>query len=295
MSAYHLPVLLQEVVECLNVLPGKKYIDATMGGGGHGLEILKRGGVILGIDQDPDAIRSLEFKIQNSEFGKNITLVQGNFRDIKKIAEESGFENVFGVLFDLGMSSYQIEKSGRGFSFNRPEPLDMRMNSSVRGISAGDIVNTWTQEELYEIFSKIGEETNARAISDGIVRARRAKKIATSLELAKLIEGMVQRRGKIHPATRIFMALRIVVNDELGALKTALRASCELLDVRGRVAVISFHSGEDRVVKSMFRDFENKGLGRVITHKLILAAEEERERNARARSAKMRVFERTKL
>lgn len=292
MSSVHKPVLLQEVIDALRVRPGVQYIDATFGGGGHSLEIIKHGGLVLGIDQDPEAIVRFE---QNEKFAdakdqNKIRVVKGNFKDIKKIAQENGFENVTGILFDLGLSSDQLDVSGRGFSLRYDEPLDMRMdmNSSM---TAEEIINTWSENELYELFIKMGEERNARSIAQKIIKARKEKPITTTKELVAAIEEVIKTRGKIHPATQVFMALRIAVNNELEVLKNGLHQAFDLLEPRGRVAVISFHSLEDRIVKITFKNMEEQGLGTVITKKPVVAAEEEITENKRARSAKLRVFE----
>lgn len=293
MNVFHVPVLLTEVIENLNIQSGKKYIDATIGGGGHGFEILEKGGILLGVDQDQDAIRNLERSVKLKAQSLKLILVLGNFRDIKKIAKENGFEKVAGILFDLGVSSYQIEGSGRGFSFLRDEPLDMRMGSARdEGVTAADIVNTLSAQELQDIFEKYGEEHNAKKIADAIVEKRHNEKMETSRELATVIEQVIPRRGYVHPATRVFQALRIVVNDEIGSLKKGLAEGFDLLEPGGRMAVISFHSLEDRVVKQAFREAEAKGDAHVVTKKPMVATLEEIIRNPRARSAKLRVVER---
>lgn len=291
----HKPVLLKEVIEYLNPEKGKKYIDATLGGGGYSFEILKKGGKVLGIDQDEDAIGFVR-KRWDEESKKynlnkeNLVLVKGNFKDIQKIAHLNNFEKVSGIVFDLGLSSYQIEESGRGFSFLRDEPLDMRMDKSLK-TTAADIVNTWNEEELYELFSKMGEESFSRAISNNIIRARRVAPLKSSLELAKIVVESIPEKRKIHPATKVFQALRIVVNDELGSLKTGLKDGFELLDGSGRMIVVSFHSLEDRIVKNTFKEIKQANKGKIITKKPITASDIEIKENVRARSAKMRVIE----
>lgn len=278
---FHIPVLLNEVIENLTISPGQKYIDATFGGGGHSFEIAKKGGSVLGIDQDKDAI-------SNVKSFEKLTPVLGNFGDIGEIAKENGFEKVKGILFDLGMSSFQIEGSGRGFSFMKDEPLDMRMGET--SLTAKEIINKWNKKELYDLFSKLGEEKFSIAISDNIVRARGIKPIETTGELVKVIEE-VKPRDVIHPATRVFQALRMAVNSEIDNLKRGLDQSIELLDRGGRILVISFHSGEDRIVKLKFLEFENKGFGRVLNKKPIIASFDEVKKNPRSRSAKLRIFE----
>jgi len=288
---FHTPALLKESVNGLNVRPDGKYIDATIGGTGHAVEIINRGGKVLGIDQDQDSIeyvkKNQESRIKNQE----LTLVRGNFSNIAKIARAEGFGDADGVLFDLGVSSYQIDRSGRGFSFLRDEPLDMRMSKDTR-LTAQEIVNKANRDELYNIFSKFGEEKNARAISDGIVSARQIKPIETSRELAEIVARTVRTREKIHPATRVFQALRIVVNSEIDNLKMGVEGAFEILAPNARLAVISFHSLEDRAVKLFFARLVQDRRARLVNKKPIIASEEEMRINRRARSAKLRIIER---
>lgn len=280
LEVFHKPVLLKEVVEFLRVREGEKYIDATVGGGGHTLAILKRGGKVLGIDCDPKAIEYVKERLK-FEIGSNIVLVQDNFAHLKKIAKREGFERVGGVLFDLGVSLYQLKTPERGFSFESDFPLDMRMDPSLE-ITAEDLVNSLGKEELYEIFSKFGEERHAFRVAETIVRARALKPIKTCRQLSELI---LKAGGK---RDRCFQALRIVVNGELENLKTALCQSVDLLKPKGRLVVISFHSLEDRIVKNFFQKTEKI---KVLTKRPIRPTEEEIKRNPRSRSAKMRVGE----
>ena len=279
---FHTPVLLQETIDALGVKPRKKYIDATLGGGGHTFEILKSGGEVLGIDADSDAIEHVREKSQRSKVkGQKLLLVQGNFRDVGEIAKAKGFGKVAGILFDLGVSLHQLKTGERGFSFQKDGPLDMRM--SKEGATAADLVNGLYENELIYVFEKYGEETMARSIARAISLAREVKKIETTGELARIIEGVKPRHGKINPATQVFQALRIAVNDEMHSLEEALPLAVELLEDGGRLVVISFHSLEDRIVKNFFKGHEaEKGP--------IQASSEELERNPRARSAKMRVY-----
>lgn len=290
----HIPVLLKEVIENLDVKPGHKYIDATLGGGGYSFEIVKLGGTVLGVDVDSDAIEYVSEKIKSQKLKVKsegrLEIVHGNFRDIEEIAKLNQFDKVSGIVFDLGLSSFQIEHSGRGFSFLRDEPLDMRMDPSKEGIRAADIINTWKEEELYELFAKKGEELNARDISSTIISTRRVKPIKSTSELAGLIAKIVHRSGKIHPATKVFQALRIEVNNELVNLKKALNDSINLLESGGIIIVVSFHSLEDRITKLAFRAFESRNIGKVVTNKPISVTQDEYVRNRRSRSAKMRVF-----
>lgn len=258
----HIPVLLKEAVDGLDVKPGGKYIDATFGAGGHCAEIQRRGGMVLAIDVDPEAHAQ----------------VTGNFRDIAKIAKESGFENVDGILFDLGVSSMQLDTPERGFSYRFWGPLDLRLDQT-KGKSAKDIINTYSEGELYEIFTRLGEENDARTIARAIVRARAIDRITTTERLVKVI-------GESQPVlSRIFQALRIAVNDELGALREGLSGAGRLLKNGGILVVISFHSLEDRIVKQYMRNSD----WRVLTKKPITGSDDEVKGNPRARSAKLRI------
>lgn len=291
MENFHTPVLLREAIDFLRVKPGGKYIDATLGGGGHTEEILRRKGEVLGIDYDPEAIEHVKFKIQNSKFKVNLTLVRGNFRDLKKIALSNNFDKVSGIIFDLGVSTHQLLTPSRGFSFNTDAVLDMRMDPQLK-VTAADLINGLGKGELYELFSKLGEEHNALAIAQAIVRTRALAPIKTCNELAQIVLRVRPRRGHFdhtHPATRIFQALRIAVNDELNNLKEALPQAVELLAPEGRLVVVSFHSLEDRIVKEFFK--EEKNLAILTKHPLRPSKQEIRD-NPRSRAAKMRVAER---
>ena len=291
MSDFHEPVFLEEAIKGLRVEKDAKYIDATLGGGGHSFEILRRGGKVLGIDVDKDAIAYVE-KIKP----ENLTLARGNFRDIDKIAHLNNFDGVAGIIFDLGVSSHQIDSSTRGFSFQSEGPLDMRMDQDL-GVRALDLIKILTKGELYEIFTEFGEESRAWAICDAIVRARSVKPIETTGELVQVIERGLRMKGLGKGLTRagqnkkVFQALRIAVNDELNTLMEALPKALELLKTNGRLCVISFHSLEDRIVKRKFLEFEEKKMGKIVTEKPIVPSDEEIERNVRARSAKLRIFE----
>lgn len=281
-------------MEALRIEKDHWYIDATLGGGGHSLAIIQQGGRVLGVDQDADSISYVEdkFKVQNSKFkiGVDVKLVRGNFRDIDKLVAEAEIEAVSGILYDLGVSSHQIDTPERGFSFQREGPLDMRMSSEL-GVTAADLVNGLTKNELYELFITLGEEYNARAICDRIISARGVKPIVTTSELAELIRGPKRTFAKTDPATKVFQALRIAVNDELHGLTESLPKALALLSTGGRLAVISFHSLEDRIVKNVFKEFEEKNLGIIVTKKPIIPSDLEQEENRRSRSAKLRVFE----
>lgn len=270
--------MVHEVLEGLNIKPGKRYIDATIGGGGHGIEIVRRGGLLLGIDQDTEAIEETR-RIFKEE--RDWEIVQGNFRDIGKLAREHGFETVDGVLFDLGVSSHQLDSASRGFSYRFGDaPLDLRLDQK-KGGTAADIIASASEEELYEIFAKYGEEERAGAIAHAVVLARRVKPIATTGQLAAMV-------SESQPTlSRVFQALRIAVNDELGALREGLLGSESLVVSGGRLAVISFHSLEDRIVKEFFK----RAIWQMITKRPQRASSHEVEENIRSRSAKLRIAE----
>ncbi len=282
---FHTSVLLQEVLAFLDIKPSQKYLDATLGGGGHTREILKLGGKVLGIDQDPEA---LDF-VRESFTDSNLTLVQGSFEHLFDIATQNGFDGCDGILFDLGVSSHQLESGGRGFSFRKDSPLDMRMNPDL-GVRAQDLIAALTQKELEELFTKYGEESWAKKIARNIVEHRLHTPIETTTQLAQLIEQTVgfNPKSHIHPATRVFQALRIAVNDEINSLKAALPQALEILKNEGTIVVISFHSLEDRVVKNFFKEEENIGRVQILTEKPLEPSEEEIQRNPRSRSAKLR-------
>ncbi len=294
MSNYHTSVLLEEIINFLKVKKDEKYIDATLGGGGHTKVLLEKGALVLGIDLDEDAISYVR---ENQGNNKNLTLAKGNFKDIDEIARLNKFNKISGILFDLGVSSHQIDKPERGFSFLKEGPLDMRMDKSS-ALSAETLVNLLEKGELNDIFNKFGQERRAWIISNGIVRARRIKAIKTTGELTKIIqEAYGIRRDDITDFTknvinkRVFQALRIAVNSEIENIQEALPKAYEILESGGRITVISFHSLEDGMVKKTFKDFERKDMGKILTEKPIEATDEEIAINPRAKSAKLRVFE----
>lgn len=287
MSEYHISVLLQEVLDGLQVRPGEKYIDGTLGAAGHALAICQKGGLVLGIDQDEDSIAYVKEHAKDTR----LTVVKGNFANMADIAQTNGFGNVSGILLDLGISSHHVDEGSRGFSFLQEAPLDMRMDRSL-AVTAKDLVNGLHKGELTELFTKYGEERFAKRIAEAIVTARQSKPIETTRELAAIVARCYPRgEHKVHPATKVFQALRIAVNDELHALESALPQAVNLLEPHGRLAVISFHSLEDRIVKLAFEAFEKKGLGEIITKKPIEPSLEEQEDNRRSRSSKLRIFE----
>lgn len=291
-SDYHVPALLNEAVLLLKVKPRRRYIDATLGGGGHSDEIVRQGGEVLGIDADPDAIKYVN-KILAEACPAPLRVVWGNFKEIERIAKENKYEGVDGILFDLGVSSHQLETAGRGFSFNQVGPLDMRMDPRLP-VSAKELINGLTEGELGELFSKLGEEKFARRYAGAICRARQTKPIETSDELSEIIVKASpggRKTGRIHPATKIFQAIRIAVNDELNCLRETLPKAVGLLNKGGRLVVISFHSLEDGIVKNYFKEAQKKGVLTIITKKPIVPSMWEVNQNPRARSAKLRAAE----
>lgn len=305
MDVEHLPVLYEEVLEALAPESGGRYVDATLGGGGHAEGILERSapdGRLLGIDADPEAIAFAQRRLER--FGDRVVLLNDNFVNLEQVAVGSGFCPVDGILFDLGLSSRQLAAAHRGFSFALEGPLDMRF-SPAEGPTAAEIVSTWSEQELARIIREFGEEPRARAVARAIVTARRQGPISTTSKLAEVVASVVPRRpGHIHPATRTFQALRIAVNRELDNLIAALRQAVDLLKPGGRLAVIAFHSLEDRIVKRFIVE-ESRGCIcpprlpecvcqhrprlKLTTRKPIVPSTEELNRNPRSRSARLRV------
>lgn len=295
MNNYHKSVLLHELLDGLRVKPGGRYIDATLGGGGMSLEILARGGNVLALDVDIDAIRYIEKKIkdQSSKIkdDKEFLIIRGNFRDIDKYAKKYGFEEADGIIFDLGLSSHHIDSGYRGFSFQQDGPLDMRMDNELN-VKASDLVNVLSKGDLNELFYKSGEERYSYAIAEGIVSTRKVKRIETTRDLSGIIDKCVRTRGASQDVkARIFQALRIVVNSELENLEAGLLKAFDLLVRTGRIGVISFHSLEDGMVKKQYAEWEKKGIGRVLNKKPILPSDQEINENVRSRSAKLRFVE----
>lgn len=305
MSSNHIPVLLEETVQALNVQPGGRYIDCTLGGGGHALKILENsspGGQLMGIDADPDSIRLAEETLQN--YRGSILIVNDNFVNLQRIAYKYDFFPVHGILFDLGISSFQLRRGGRGISFQHDAPLDMRFNPR-QALTAEEVLNTWPEMELTRIFRDYGEEPAARFIAREIVRRRPLK---TTFHLVEAVEKATGgRQGKIHPATRTFQALRIAVNRELEHLQSALSQAVGLLGFQGRLVVISYHSLEDRIVKHFMQEESrscicppnipvcscgHKPRLQIVTKKVIVPTNREVRDNPRSRSAKLRTAER---
>ncbi|OGF19058.1 16S rRNA (cytosine(1402)-N(4))-methyltransferase [Candidatus Falkowbacteria bacterium RIFCSPHIGHO2_02_FULL_45_15] len=296
MSYHHTPVMLPEVIEYLNPKTGEIIIDCTLGGAGYTLAIAQRvgeKGKVIAIDADEMAIENAKGKIENEKLS-NIILVNENFKNLSAIINQIGLEKVDGVVFDLGLSSAQLEDATRGFSFNSAATLNMEFGSRNQesGIrNTEEIVNKFKPEELEKIIREYGEERFAKKIVGAIIKARRLKPIANSRELAAVISQAVPakyRYGRIHPATRTFQALRIATNDELTNLKVALPQAADALAAAGRIVIISYHSLEDRIVKWFLRERQNQGAVKILTKKVVTATKAEMKNNPRARSAKLR-------
>ncbi len=284
----HIPVLLKEAIEHLHPQPNESFLDGTVGQGGHARAILQRTspeGRLIAMDRDASALADAKRSL--AEFGKRVVFVNDSFANAKQQAHDHEFLHVDGILLDLGFGTHQLENAGRGFSFLVDEPLDMRYDTRAT-VTAEMLVNGDTKEELATIFRTLGEERYANQVADAIVRARRKERITSSAQLACLVEGVIPSRGKIHPATHVFQALRIAVNDELGALERALPELVSLLAPDGRLAIITFHSLEDRIVKRFFKEQNEKTL-KVVTKRPIGPSINEIKTNRRSRSAKLRV------
>jgi len=291
----HIPVLVREVIQFLKCRPGGIYLDCTLGEGGHTEEILKASepnGRVIGLDRDRQSIEQTRRRLV--VFGDRVSLHHENFIRLDAVLEQEHIQTVDGILFDLGLSSAQLEDGQRGFSFLKDGPLDMRMDIT-KGPTASDWVNHLDEAKLTMVFREYGEERWAQRISRMIIQERAKTRITTTSQLAELILKVVPRRyhhQKIHPATRVFQALRIVVNDELSALRLGMEAAVGGLKPGGRLCVISFHSLEDRIVKHSFREWERQEQLKVITKRPVVPSVEERSLNPRCRSAKLRVAER---
>lgn len=286
----HLPVLLEEALEFLNVRPGGIYIDATIGGGGHAEAILQRleGGKLLGIDRDAEALSRAQESLR--AFEENLVLMQGNFAEIDALHAASGLPPADGLLADLGVSSWQLERAERGFSFEREGPLDMRMDQGSP-LTADELVNRSRERDLADLIFQLGEERHSRRIARAIVKAR---PIRTTTELAQVVMRSIPSRAgflHLHPATRTFMALRLAVNQELENLKAFLEKALPALAPEGRLVILSFHSLEDRMVKQTFNLWRQEGRAQVLTRKVVRPSEEETRKNPRSRSAKLRAAE----
>jgi len=302
--SYHEPVMLKETVDLLAPAPGKLIVDGTLGGGGHTGALLAAGADVIGIDQDPDALAQNERKL--GEWDGQFRVIRGNFADAGELLEGIGVNKIDGALLDLGVSSYQLDTPERGFSFMNDGPLDMRMDPSGL-IAAGDLVNAMSADQLERIFREYGEEPHARKIALRIARDRLIRPFRTTRDLAEMIEAIIPRRGHSHPGTRVFQALRIAVNRELDVLERGLKQITSVLKPGGIFAVITFHSLEDRIVKTFFKHRCTEWLDRpewpeprrnpdhlfrALTRKPVTASDAEQRQNPRSRSAKLRVVQR---
>ena len=309
MEFKHKSVLLNETIDGLNIKPDGIYVDGTLGGGGHAYEVCRRlgeKGSIVGIDQDAAAIEAASARLK--DFGEKVTIVRSNYCDMKSKLHELGIDKVDGIVLDLGVSSYQLDTAERGFSYREDAPLDMRMDTRQK-MTARDIVNDYTEADLYRVIRDYGEDKFAKNIAKHIVQARAVKPVETTAELSEIIRASIPmkfQKKSGHPAKRTFQAIRIELNRELDVLRDSLDDMIDLLNPGGRLCIITFHSLEDRIVKSAFRKNENpctcppdfpvcvcgkKSKGSIITKKPILPSEEELEYNSRSKSAKLRTFE----
>lgn len=312
MEFSHYSVLLEETIENLNIRPDGIYVDGTLGGGGHAYQVLKRltaGGRLIGIDQDADAIRAAGERL--AEFGSQVTIIRSNYANMREELRQIGVDHVDGIVLDLGVSSFQLDTPERGFTYRTPDaPLDMRMDDRQKA-TAKDIVNGYSEMDLYRIIRDYGEDKFAKNIAKHIVKERQTKPIETAGELTEIIRAAIPMKVQVtggHPAKRTFQAIRIELNHELDVLRDHLDDMISLLNPGGRICIITFHSLEDRIVKSSFKKNENPctcpsdfpvcvcgkaSMGHVVTRKPILPSERELEENSRSKSAKLRVFERS--
>ena len=305
----HISVLLEETILGLRIKPNGIYVDGTIGGGGHSYEIVKRlgtNGRLIGIDQDEAAIKAASEKLE--EYKDKVTIVRNNYSNIREILKDLNVDKVDGILLDLGVSSHQLDTAGRGFSYNVDAPLDMRMDNRM-GYTARDIINDYSESELFRVIRDYGEDGFAKNIAKHIVQAREDKSIETTLELVEVIKGAIPmkvRKRTGHPAKKTFQGIRIELNKELDVLKNSLDDMIDCLNKEGRLCVISFHSLEDRIVKVNFKNNQdpctcppefpicncgNESKGKIITRKPIIPTEEEIEENRRSKSSKLRIFE----
>ncbi len=310
MEFVHRSIMLQETIELLHIKPDGIYVDGTLGGGGHSLEIVKRlnqGGRLIGIDQDGDAIEAAGRRL--ADYSSQVTIVRSNYARMPEVLHNLGIDKVDGILLDLGVSSYQLDNAQRGFTYRENVPLDMRMDQRQTK-TARDIINEYTETELYHMIRDYGEDKFAKNIAKHIVMARNSNPIETTGQLVDIIRESVPAKVRAkggHPAKKTFQAIRIELNQELDVLKDTLEQMVDLLNNEGRIAVITFHSLEDRIVKRIFRTCENPCIcppsfpvctcgripkGRVVTRKPVIPSEEEMQENSRSKSAKLRVFER---
>jgi len=292
-DGYHRPVMADEAVGFLVTRPGGFFIDATAGGGMHTLLIVSRldsSGKVLAIDRDAEAVAETENKVQ--QFASQVKVLRGDFANVKELVFEAGIATVNGILFDLGVSSHQLDSAERGFSYRESGPLDFRMDRQS-ALTAADVVNGYPAEKLARIFFELGEEKNSRKIAAAIVEARRRRPLETTRELAEVVTAVTNPRWVNKTLSRVFQAIRLEVNEEIGQLKAGLEATPELLESGGRLVVIAYHSLEDRIVKNFIRDRAGKDspVFRILTKKPVVPSSTEIKSNPRARSAKMRVAE----
>lgn len=307
MEFKHKTVLLKETVDGLNIKENGIYVDGTLGGAGHSIEILKRlnGGTLICIDRDMDAINSSVLKLEEYEKNNNIIVINGNHEDIPNLIKSVGINTVDGILLDLGMSSYQIDNGSRGFSYMNDGVLDMRMDQNAP-LTAKDVINNYSEEELVRIFIEFGEEKFAKKIVSKIIEVRKQREIKTTNELVELIDTVKPFSKKGHKAKQVFQALRIEVNKEIVNLKDSIISMGKVLNTNGRLSIITFHSLEDKAIKSAYKELEGickcpndlpvcvcgvERIGKIINKKAILPSKEELEENSRSRSAKLRIFE----
>ena len=299
---FHQPVLLKQIINFLNIKPGEVYIDCTVGGAGHTIAILKKGGKVFGLDRDPEAVEFAKERLNKAcplehQSGHGLAsweIIKGNFASLEKIVKEYKVRSPDGILLDLGVSSHQLDTKGRGFSFLKDEPLDMRMDPQLV-VTAADLINGLHKGELNELFSRLGEEKFALSIAKTLVIVRKTRPIKTTKQLADIISRVYRRkyrtRSKINPATKVFLSLRIAVNDELNNLKKLLPQAINILKPKGRLVVISFHGLEDKIVKNFFKEGDKKECLVILNKKPVIPEDEEIAFNPRARSAKLRVVE----
>ena len=308
MTFNHKSVLLNEVIESLNIKADGYYVDGTLGGGGHALEVVKRlgSGKLIGIDRDSDAIKAATQRL--NDYSNSVIIIRDNYVNIENILKRENIDKVDGIYIDLGVSSYQLDTAERGFTYRYDAPLDMRMDDRNE-LKASDIVNDYSESELFHIIRDYGEDRFAKNIAKHIVEYRNKKRIETTFELVDIIKASIPMKIQVtggHPAKRTFQAIRIELNKELEVLTASINVMIDLLKPGGRLSIITFHSLEDRIVKQAFKKAEspcvcpkkfpvcvcgNKSKGRVITRKAILPSEEELEENSKSKSAKLRVFE----
>lgn len=293
-ARYHRPVLLNETIQYLDPQPGDQFIDATFGFGGHSfrlLECIQPGGAILAFEWDPQIVAIMKKELMKNNLDKKINLRNKNFSQIKRVAQKEGFMSVKGIIFDLGVSNWHFKQAKRGFSFQQNEPLDMRINPNQIKLTAFEVVNYFSESQLTEVFKNYGEESASRRIAKEIVQQRKQKKIETTEDLAEIVLRAKggNRNSKIHPSTKVFMALRSFINGELDNLKQGLQGGYDLLQPGGKIVVLSFQGLEDVVIKQIFRNLKKLG-AKVLTKNVVRPTASEVNENPSARSAKLRAL-----